>query len=220
VNHPSSVLSAVLVLVAPAFGQEQPAVPAPFAPQSEAADEPAWSFRASVYTYFVPDDHDVVSPTFAADRGWQHFELRYNYESLDTFSAWLGGNFSVGEELRLEMTPMVGVVFGSDTNGIAPGYKATLGWRQFEFYSEGEYVFDADDHSESFFYNWSELTFAPAETFRFGLVTQRTRLYENEHDIQRGLLVGIAGEKWDVTGYLFDPDDAKPTFVLALGVSF
>lgn len=218
-NHLSSVLFAALVLVAPAFGQAPESVPA--APmQSEAADEPAWSFRASFYTYFVPDDHDFVQPTFAADRGWQHFELRYNYESLDTFSAWLGGTFSVGEELTLEMTPMVGVVFGSDTNGIAPGYKATLGWRQFEFYSEGEYVFDADDHSESFFYNWSELTFAPVEAFRFGVVTQRTRLYETEHDIQRGLVVGIVGEKWDVAGYLFDPDDAKPTFVLALGVSF
>ena len=157
---------------------------------------------------------------FAADRGWQHFELRYNYESLETFSAWLGGNFSVGEELTLEMTPMVGVVFGDETNGVAPGYKATLGWRQFEFYSEGEYVFDVNDHSESFFYNWSELSFAPVEAFRFGIVTQRTRLYDSDRDIQRGVLVGIAKETWDVTGYLFNLDEAKPTFVLAVGVSF
>ena len=214
-----SVLFAFFVLVAPAFGQE-PAVPAPAEPmQVEPAGEPAWSFEASVFTYFVPEDHDFVSPTFSADRGWQHFELRYNYESLDTFSAWLGGNFSFGEELTLELTPMVGVVFG-DTNGIAPGYKGTLGWRQFEFYSEGEYVFDADDHHESFFYNWSELTFAPREEFRFGLVTQRTRLFEGEKETNYGLLVGIAREAWSVTGYLFDLDDAKPTFVLAVGVAF
>jgi hypothetical protein len=195
----SSALFTVLTfLVAPALGQEPPTVPASTAPMQSGEAEPAWSFHASVYTYFVPDDNDVVSPTFTADRGWQHFEVRYNYESVDTFSAWLGGTFSLGKDLTLEMTPMLGVVFGN-TNGVAPGYKATLGWRQFEFYSEGEYVFDADHHSDNFFYNWSELSFAPVEAFRFGIVTQRTHLYDSEREIQRGLLVGIAGEKWDVT---------------------
>jgi hypothetical protein len=218
--HPSRVLFASIVLAAPAFGQEEPAVPAPSAPQSEAPDLPAWSFEASVYTYFVPHDREYVSTIIAADRSWQHFELRYNYEDLDTVSAWLGGNLSAGEEeLTLEITPMIGVVFGN-TNGIAPGYKGTLGWRQFEFYSEGEYVIDADDHSFNFFYSWSELTFAPVETFRFGLVTQRTRLYDEEGLTSHGLLAGIAGETWSVTGYLFDPDDDDPTFVLSVGASF
>ena len=224
--HSSCVLLAVVcVLVAPAFAQEAPPAPLPTAPETpaptEAAEAQEWSFGVSVYTWFVPDDREYVSPTITADRGWQHFELRYNYESIDTVSAWLGGNLSFGEEeLTLELTPMLGVVFGSNTNGIAPGYKATLGWRQFEFYSEGEYLFDADVHSESFFYNWSELTFAPVETFKFGVVTQRTRLYESDNDTQRGVLVGIQGETWNVTGYLFDPDESKPTFVLSLGVGF
>ena len=53
-----------------------------------------------------------------------------------------------------------------------------------------------------------------------GLVTQHTRLYESERDIQRGVLLGFSCETWNVTGYLFDPDEEKPTFVLALGVSF
>jgi hypothetical protein len=63
------------------------------------ADEKAWSFSASAYTYFVPDDRDFVQPTFTADRGWLHLEARYNYEALDTGSAWVGYNFSGGDKL-------------------------------------------------------------------------------------------------------------------------
>lgn len=219
--HLSRVLFAVLVLIAPAFGQQPTPVPAPPAAPAppEGADEPAWSFGASVTTYFVPDDRDYVQPVFTADRDWMHLELRYNYEDLDTVSAWVGYNFSVEGEFTLELTPMLGGVFGL-TQGIAPGYKATLGWRQFELYSEGEYLFDADDDYSSFFYSWTELAWSPVETFRFGLVTQHTRVYESERSIQAGLLVGYSGEWWDVTGYLFDPDDEKPTFVLSLGAGF
>ena len=69
---------------------------------------------------------------------------------------------------------MLAGVFG-DITGIAPGYKGSLSWSKLELYSEGENVFDTRSTSDSFFCNWSELTLAPAEWFRFGLVTQRTR---------------------------------------------
>jgi hypothetical protein len=108
----------------------------------------------------VPDSGNYLQPTFTADRGWLHLEARYNYESLDTGSAWLGYNFSGGETLAWEFTPMIGGVFG-DTHGIAPGYKGSLSWRKLELYSEGEYVFDTAIPRDSFFYNWSELTLAP-----------------------------------------------------------
>ena len=94
---------------------------------------------------------------------------------------------------------MIGGVFG-DTNGIAPGYKGSLSWRMLEFYSEGEYVFDTGSSSDSFFYNWSELTLAPVESFRFGLVTQRTRVYQTDRDIQRGLLAGFSFKSVDLDG--------------------
>ena len=54
----------------------------------------AWSFSASAYTYLVPDIRDYVQPTIAADHDWLHLEARYNYEALDTDSAWLGYNFA------------------------------------------------------------------------------------------------------------------------------
>ena len=92
-----------------------------------------------------PTTANYVQPTFTADRGWLHLEARYNYEALDTGSAWVGYNFSGGEKLAWEFTPMIGGVFG-DTTGIAPGYKGSLSWWKLELYSEGEYVFDTRQH--------------------------------------------------------------------------
>jgi hypothetical protein len=114
---------------------------------------------------------------------------------------------------------MLGGVFG-DTNGIAPGYKASLSWRMLEGYSEGEYVFDLGERTDSFFYNWSELALAPAEWIRGGIVTQRTRAYENDREIQRGLFAGTTYRNLDVTAYVFNPDDSTPTVVVAVGVSW
>jgi len=188
-------------------------------PALKEKDDKPWSFSASAYTYIVPDSRDYVQPTFTADRGWLHLEARYNYEALDAGSAWVGYNFGGGEKLAWEFTPMLGGVFG-DIKGIAPGYKGSLSWWKLQLYSEGEYVFDTVNSSDSFFYNWSELTLAPAEWFRFGLVTQRTRLYKTERDIQRGLLVGTSFKKLDLSAYVFNPDQDKPTFVFSVGVSF
>jgi hypothetical protein len=183
------------------------------------ADEKAWSFSVSANTYIVPDDREYVQPTLTADRGWLHLEARYNYEALDTGSAWVGYNFSGGDTLTWEFTPMIGGVFG-DTAGVAPGYKGSLSWLKLELYSEGEYVFDTRSSSDSFFYNWSELTLAPAEWCRFGMVTQRTRLYKTDRDIQRGVLAGFSFKGVSLTGYVLNPDEDTPTVVFAVGLTF
>src|SRR6185503_20226197 len=66
------------------------------------------------------------------------------------------------------------------------GLIMVLSYRRLKLYSEGEYVFDTDDSSGNFFYNWSELAFSPIDWFRGGLVAQRTKAYETDLDIQRG----------------------------------
>jgi hypothetical protein len=180
--------------------------------------EKKWSFSGSLYAYFVPDSREYVQPTLTADRGWLHLEARYNYENLETGSTWVGYNFSGGDKLAWEFTPMLGGVFGN-TTGVAPGYKGSLSWWKLELSSEGEYVFDVGESSESYFYNWSELTIAPVDWFRFGLVTQRTRAYQTERDIQRGLLAGFSFKRVDLTTYVFNPDD-KPTWVVAVSFGF
>jgi hypothetical protein len=114
---------------------------------------------------------------------------------------------------------MVGGAFGG-TSGVAPGYKATLSWTKLELYSEGEYLIDTNDSADSFFYAWSELTWAPLDWFRFGLVGQRTKAYRSDRDIQRGLLVGFSTKTMNYTAYVFNPDEPSPTVVTAFGVSF
>lgn len=181
--------------------------------------EKTWAFSASAYAYFVPDSRNYVQPTVAADRRWLHLEARYNYEGMDTGSAWVGYNFHVGEKLSLDFTPMLGGVFGR-TTGIAPGYRGTLSWWKLELYSEGEYVFDTGDRSASFFYSWSELSLSPLEWFRFGLAAQRTRVYKSDRDVQPGFLVGVSCKGVDLTAYVFNPDEDEPTVVVAAGVNY
>ena len=182
-------------------------------------DEKAWRFSASVYTYIVPDDRVYLQPTFTVDRGWLHLEARYNYESLDAASAWIGYNLSIGEKLKWDFTPMIGAIFGS-AGGVAPGYKSLLSWWKLELYSEGEYVFDTSGTSDNFFFTWSELTLTPAEWLRFGMVIQRTKLYKTDFDIQRGFLIGFSYKRMNFTGYVFNPDASRPTVVLAVGLGY
>jgi hypothetical protein len=186
-----------------------------------ALEEPSerWSFSASAYTYFVPDDREYVQPTLTADRGWLHLEARYNYEALDTTSLWIGYNLSGGDKLAWEVTPMLGGAFG-DADGVLPGYKGSLSWWKLELYSEGEWFIDVHDASDSFYYSWSELSLYPVDWLRFGLVAQRTRLYDTDREVARGLLAGVSLNHFDVTGYVFDPDDSKPVYVLAVAVNF
>jgi hypothetical protein len=169
--------------------------------------------------YFVPDDQNYVQPTLEADRGALHLEGRFNYEDIDTGSAWVGVNFSAGERIALELTPMAGLVFGN-TVGVAPGYKLSLTWRALELFSETEFVFDADDSSDNFLYTWSELALYPADWCRFGLVVQRTKAYQTEFDIQRGFFGGFSYRRADVTAYLLNPDASRPTVVLAVATRF
>jgi hypothetical protein len=187
-------------------------------PKVETA-EPKWSFSAEVDTYVVPDGQDYAQPTVTADRDWLHLEARYNDEALHTGSAWLGYNFSGGKQLEWAITPMVGGVFG-DIYGVAPGYEGTLNWWKLELYSQGEYVFDTQDSSASYFYNWSELSLVPVDWFRIGMVTQRTHVYQTDRDIQRGPLVGFMYKRVDFTAYFFNIDESKPTYVFAISLNF
>lgn len=188
-------------------------------PLPNPAEDKAWSGSVSAYTYLLPDSPAYAQPTLAADHGWLHLEARYNYEALDTGSAWVGYNFSGGEKLAWEFTPMLGGVFGA-TTGMAPGYKGSLSWWKLELYSEGEYVCDTGNSADSYLYNWSELTLAPLDWFRFGLVTQRTRTSTSDRNIQRGVMVGFTYKMVGLSGYWFDPDAAKPTFVIAVALTF
>lgn len=201
----------------PAAGQAH-TINAAVALHAEQSDQ-SWSFNASASWYLVPDSRDYIQPTFTADRHWLHLETRYNYEDLETGSAWVGYNFCGGDKLAWELTSMLGGVYG-DTTGMAPGYKGSLMWWKLALYSEGEYVWDVGDSSDSFFYNWSELSLWPVDWLRIGIVTQRTRAYASDREIQRGILAGVAYKSVEFATYVFNPDDNTPILTVAFGVKF
>jgi hypothetical protein len=207
----AGLLSAVPVLAQVAATKPPPA--------TGSAKPQEWSFSASAFTYFVPDSRDYIQPTFTADRGRLHLQMRYNYENLETGSAWIGYNFEAGDKLALKLTPAVGGIFG-DTNGIAPGWAFSLNYWRLELYSESEYAFDLGSKSGNFFYTWSELTISPKDWLRTGLVAQRTRAYQTDVDVQRGLLLGFSFRRLDVTSYVFNLDRDKQTYVFSLNVEF
>src|SRR3954468_13656046 len=216
-----ALLPVAIIWISNAHGQT-PATNAPSQstppPKVEETDK-SWSYSASIYGYIVPDSREYIQPTLSVDHGKLHLEARYYYEDIETGSLWVGCNFGGGEKLAWELTPMLGGVFGH-TTGVAPGYKGSLSWWKLELYSEGEFVVDTGNHENNFFYNWSELTVSPLSWFKVGLVTQRTRLYHTDREIQRGVLAGFMFPHVDFVTYLLNPDESKPTLVLSAAFHF
>jgi hypothetical protein len=217
----ATTLAALVAAPAPVRADDTPAASADAAVSPAApapAEAPGWAWGPSLLFYVVPDDF-YVQPTLTVDRGVLHLEGRYNYEARDTGSAWIGWNFSFGEELRLELTPMVGAVFGQ-MKGLAPGLTFSLAWGPLALWSQGEYVFDLADSSQSFLYVWSELSVTGPEWLRIGMVLQRTRAFQTSTDFQGGPLVGVSFWKLSATAYLFAPGSQEQFTVVALAGSF
>jgi hypothetical protein len=184
------------------------------------ATKSAWEYNFTLDGYITPPkETSFASPIFAADRHWLHLEARYNDEDLRTGSLWAGYNFSAGRKLVLDVTPMLGGVFGN-TTGITPGCEASLTYKKkIRLSISNEYVF-ATDKSASFYYSWPELTYSPVDWFRLGVVAQHTKAFQTSIDVQRGFLVGISHKQVEFTTYVFNAGWTEPTVVLEFGVSF
>jgi len=81
-------------------------------------------------------------------------------------------------------------------------------------------VVNTSDHNLSFLYSWNELVYSPIDWFHAGLVSQRTRAYHTDLDVQRGFSFGFARKNVDFTTYILNAGWTQPTVVLALGVKF
>jgi hypothetical protein len=110
-------------------------------------------------------------------------------------------------------------VFG-DITGIAPGYSLSLGYEQIEFFTQGEYFFDAGTRSGNFFYSWSELSCAPVTWFRAGIVIDRTKALGSNFEVRRGPLVGFRYKKIDFTTYWLSPGSRDSTFIFTVALNF
>jgi hypothetical protein len=186
--------------------------------QDNQSNDSEWNFDASLYSYFIPEDFFLL-PILTADKSELHLEARYNYENRNTFSGWIGYNFQTGSDWEFKATPMIAAVVGK-LNGVAPGLEIDLLYSSFELYSESEYVFNFKDGHDNFFYIWTELTYSPIDWAWVGLVGQRTRAYQTELDIQRGILIGLSHSFFEATGYVFNIGTDDAYFMLSLAASF
>jgi len=189
----------------------------PVSPDASAGEAtPSWSTNLDAFAYLLEDD-PYVMPIVRADRGSLHLEGRYQYEDMETFSAWAGWNYEMGTTLRLAVVPMAGVIAGQ-TTGFAPGLEATLSWKSFELYSEGEYVFDVEGTDGDYFYNWSQLSWQAQAWLALGLSAQRTRMYRSELAIERGVFASARRGPAELSVYGFNLDGDEPFAIIALGV--
>jgi len=183
----------------------------------EPASEPAWAFALTAYPTVVKDaDNNYTSVIAAADRGALHLEARYGYEAVDARSAFVGWTFSGGEELTWEITPLLGGAWGP-LQAFVPGVEISLAYRRFDFYLEGEYV---DDGEEPYTYAWSELGFAAQDWLRIGLAAQRTRIFGEDREIQRGPFAQVSWDRVTLGGFWFNPGADDQIFVGSIGVAF
>jgi hypothetical protein len=211
-----TLFAVVVLLTCRIFGQET-ASSAPA--KSPGSGKNPWAFNLTTDGYIIPNETGYANPVFSANRTWLHLESRYNYEDLRTGSLWAGYNFAAGKKLVLDVTPMIGGVFGR-TTGIAPGCEASLTYKELQLSISNEYVFDTTHKSGNFYDTWPQLTYSPSGWFRAGLVAQRTRAFHTSLDVQRGFLAGVSGKKWESTIYVFNAGFTDPSVVLELGLNF
>jgi len=183
------------------------------------AEKPAWEFAITAYPTFVRGGENYTSAIATADRGPLHLEVRYDYESVGARSAFVGWNFSGGDEFTWELTPLLGGAWGT-TRAFIPGIEASAAWKQFDVYVEAEYVRVSSGQQDSYVYAWTELGYRPADWLRVGIAGQRTRIYGNGRDIQRGPFAQLTWERVTIGGYWFNPGSGEQIVVGMIGVTF
>ena len=189
------------------------------ATEPDAPSGPESTVTVTGFYYAMRDQPDFAVGIAAYDRGQLHLEARYNYEARNSGSVFAGWKFIGGDALSVEVTPIVGVLFGS-ARGIVPGVEASVAYGPFDAYIEAEYVHDLEQSSASYYYAWSELAWKPAQWLRIGLVGQRTREIENGRDLQRGAFAQLIADKVTIGVYAFNPDASSRYFILSLGARF
>ena len=179
----------------------------------------AWKFSAWAEMFILPNEKDFFNPTFYARTNTLHLEGRYNYEDRNTASLWAGRRFKFGKAVEFVIVPMAGVVLGN-ANGIAPGLETEIMYKKLDFYSESEYVFDFETKENNFFYMYSELALRPVRPIRAGLIAQRTKLYQTEYEVQRGIFAEYYFGRFRAGAFYFNPFSSSNFWIASFSVDF
>ncbi|MFJ4293499.1 hypothetical protein ACIP1U_27550 [Cupriavidus sp. NPDC089707] len=182
-----------------------------------AGETPAWSGGLSAYLNLPRGSEAYVTGIAIANRGALHLEARSNYEGMDAYSFFVGYNLGWGDALRLDFTPILGVVTGS-TRSVVGGFEATLTGRYADAYVEFEYVPDAEP--SGYTYAWTELAWRPRDWLRLGLAAQRTRVPDSGRNFQRGIFTQVKGKHIAGAVYWFNPAAHDQIAVVSVALTF
>jgi hypothetical protein len=178
-----------------------------------------WSFGADVWYFILPGETDIPLLLVFAEYNAFYVVARYNYEDLNTASLFGGYRFDTGSKLKLSITPMIGVVFGN-TSGIASGLEVSLIWKKLDFYSENELVFDFARKENNFFNSWTELAVTLFGNSRTGISASRTRLFQSDIELQKGIFTQYSFWKLTAGVHYFNPLSNDYYLIATLGMEF
>jgi hypothetical protein len=183
--------------------------------------EPEAGVSAGLYVNMVPD-LTYLTPMVSIARGKLYAEGRYQYEDLETGSAWVGRIFAgeAGADFTWWLAPVAGGVFGR-TRGFAPGVNLDARWRQFSVAGSAEYMFDLRDSEESFFYSWTEWLYTPRPPFAAGITIERNRRRVLAGEVNAALTAYAGYRNATLSFYAFNVWDSDDDYyIVGLGADF
>jgi hypothetical protein len=190
-----------------------------FAQETDSStQQQSWIVHAEVSSFFIPGDF-YLNPVAWVKKNHLHLEARYNYEDFETVSFFGGYNFSLGNKLHLDATPMAGFSLGN-TTALLPAAEFELTYWNVGLYGEMEYAIVLNESESNFFSYWGELYYSPWEWMWFGIAAQRIRLNETGLDVQRGPMLALQRKWITVTGYYFNPFTADDFWMVNVGLTF
>jgi len=146
-------------------------------------------------------------------------EMRYNYEDLNTASAYIGKNFSKEAGVSYTITPMLGIVMGN-FNGGSIALKTELEHKDIFLSMETQYTMSKDGIEDNFFFNWTELGYQPLSWFYTGITLQGTKAYKTKFFAEQGFFAGFVIKKLTIPVYIFNPFGAGKNFIIGVNVEW
>lgn len=151
---------------------------------------------------------------YQSSKNW-YAEGRFNYEAINTLSLYGGKTFEKTALISYSATPIVGVVLGQ-MNGGSVGLNLEMDYEKFNFNTQSQYTFSAQQRTNNFIYSWSDLTYQFFEKFAMGASLQQTKLYQVNGAFERGVLLKTGFKNWVFPLYIFRPETSERYFVLGI----
>jgi hypothetical protein len=162
---------------------------------------------------------NVVTVLHHLTRKSVYTELRYNYEELNTISAYLGKSLSVNDNADFSFSPMAGVVMGAYSGG-SLALNTDFEHKRLFFSSQAQYTINTAHSTSNFFYNWSELGYYTLPWLYTGFTVQQTWYAATKIKTIPGFLAGLKKRQWSVPLYVFNPAGREKYFVIGINLEW